>query len=119
MKLIFSDYAYVSTTWNFRIIDNSKGTDNVFQVHTPVLKTIYFGMDAVANDLLYQNGKVRIYGKRSSSQRPSRPSLPQGKHKKRKNKRKRKPINESCIEDHSFAVGNKVPTLKEERKTKL
>ena len=91
-EIDLSDYAYVSKTWNFRIIDNSKGshTDNVCQGHTPVLKIIYFGMDAVANDVLYQNGKIRIYGKRSSSQRPHGPSSPHGKHKKKKEHEKKK-----------------------------
>ena len=65
-EIDIAQLASQSQTRHFKIIDDTKGASGCTG-HTPVLKLTNFRADAVANDILYKNEKVQIYGKRTSN----------------------------------------------------
>ena len=65
-----TDLASQTEVRHFKIVDS---TDNDGKYpcadHIPLLKLINFGRDAVANDVLYQNDRIKVYGTRASRKR--------------------------------------------------
>eukprot|EP00112_Aurelia_sp_Birch-Aquarium-sp1_P003792 Seg1428.2 transcript_id=Seg1428.2/GoldUCD/mRNA.D3Y31 product="hypothetical protein" protein_id=Seg1428.2/GoldUCD/D3Y31 len=66
-----ADLAKQTELRHFKIVDSTdNGRDeNYCTDHVPLLKLINFGTGAVANDVLYNDDKIKVYGKRASTKR--------------------------------------------------
>ena len=66
-----------SETRHFKIIDSTEGDDmsdiydDPCDGYTPSLEIDNFDSDAVSNDILYQSGKIKIYGHRTNGKKRS------------------------------------------------
>ena len=78
-----ADLASQSEVRHFKVVDSTdNGRDeNNCDNHVPLLKLINFDASAVANDVLYQDDRIKVYGKRANRRR-SHFSLAPGAAKK-------------------------------------